>query len=74
VELISLSLPGTKKQEFMNMYEKAINEATKKVILQGLAETKNNKTKAAILLGFDRKTIYNKMKALGMIDTDASVK
>lgn len=39
------------------------DEATEKQrILNALQQTGNNKTKAALLLGVDRKTLYNKMK------------
>ena len=39
------------------------DEATeKKRILEALKQTGNNKSKAAILLGIDRKTLYNKLK------------
>ncbi|WP_455671855.1 sigma-54-dependent transcriptional regulator [Phocaeicola sp.] len=39
------------------------DEATeKKRILEALQQTGNNKSKAAILLGIDRKTLYNKLK------------
>lgn len=34
----------------------------KKQILNALRQTNNNKSKAAILLGIDRKTLYNKLK------------
>ena len=37
-------------------------EAEKKRIMNALQQTGNNKTKAALLLGIDRKTLYNKMK------------
>lgn len=37
-------------------------EAEKKRIINALQQTGNNKTKAALLLGVDRKTLYNKMK------------
>lgn len=36
--------------------------AEKKRILEALRQTGNNKSKAAILLGIDRKTLYNKLK------------
>ena len=32
------------------------------LILKALAESGNNKTRAAMLLGIDRKTLYNKLK------------
>lgn len=37
-------------------------EQEKKRILEALRQTNNNKSKAAILLGIDRKTLYNKLK------------
>ena len=37
-------------------------ETEKQRILDALQQTKNNKTKAAQLLGVDRKTLYNKLK------------
>ena len=37
-------------------------EVEKKQILDALRQTNNNKSKAAILLGIDRKTLYNKLK------------
>ncbi|EOS09222.1 MAG: sigma-54-dependent Fis family transcriptional regulator [Bacteroides sp.] len=36
--------------------------AEKKRILEALKQTGNNKSKAAVLLGIDRKTLYNKLK------------
>ena len=38
----------------------------KQRIIQALRQTGNNKTKAAALLGIDRKTLYNKMKLYKM--------
>ncbi len=32
------------------------------MITEALARTRNNRTRAARLLGIDRKTLYNKMK------------
>ena len=37
-------------------------DGEKQRILQALQQTKNNKTRAAQLLGIDRKTLYNKLK------------
>ncbi len=42
-----------------NLHDEA---AEKKRILEALKQTGNNKSKAAILLGIDRKTLYNKLK------------
>lgn len=38
----------------------------RQMITQALARTKNNRTRAARLLGIDRKTLYNKMKLYNM--------
>ena len=38
----------------------------KKRILDALKHTGNNKSKAAALLGIDRKTLYNKLKLYGV--------
>lgn len=37
-------------------------EREKEQILEALRHTNNNKSKAAMLLGIDRKTLYNKLK------------
>lgn len=42
-----------------NLYDET---AEKKRILEALQQTGNNKSKAAVLLGIDRKTLYNKLK------------
>ncbi|MEJ1729603.1 helix-turn-helix domain-containing protein, partial [Escherichia coli] len=34
----------------------------RQMIIEALARTRNNRTRAARLLGVDRKTLYNKMK------------
>lgn len=43
----------------LNLYDE---ETEKQRILRALQQTNNNKTKAALLLGVDRKTLYNKLK------------
>ena len=40
----------------------------KELILKALAACGNNRTKASQLLGIDRKTLYNKMKSMGISD------
>lgn len=42
--------------------------AETKAILQALKLTKNNRSRAAELLGIDRKTLYNKMNAYGLME------
>jgi two-component system response regulator HydG len=42
--------------------KKASNEAEYEIILEVLQQTRFNKSKAAEILGIDRKTLYNKMK------------
>lgn len=41
-------------------------EMEKEHILEALRQTRNNKSKAAQLLGIDRKTLYNKLKLYGI--------
>ena len=41
-------------------------EAEKQHIIEALRQTGNNKSRAAQLLGIDRKTLYNKLKAYGI--------
>lgn len=43
-------------------FEKAVIKASREVILEVLSECQGNRTLAAKELGFDRKTLYNKMK------------
>lgn len=43
-----------------------VEDAEKKAIVAALTKSKNNKTKTAVLLGVDRKTLYNKLNAYGI--------
>ena len=43
-------------------------EAEKRHIIEALRQTGNNKSRAAQLLGIDRKTLYNKLKLYGISD------
>ena len=66
VQLIALDMDGTLlSSDHQTVPQKnidAIRRAEKKRIMNALQQTGNNKTKAALLLGIDRKTLYNKMK------------
>ena len=44
-------------------------ETEKRHIIEALRQTGNNKSRAAQLLGIDRKTLYNKLKLYGINDT-----
>ena len=54
-------LHSIEEQEITNLSLKNEDDERQR-ILQALQQTKNNKTKAAQLLGIDRKTLYNKLK------------
>ena len=54
-----LQEPGMQAAHTFSLHDEA---AEKKRILDALKQTGNNKSKAAILLGIDRKTLYNKLK------------
>ena len=44
----------------------ATTEEERERIIEALQQTKYNKSKAAQLLGVDRKTLYNKIKQYGL--------
>jgi DNA-binding NtrC family response regulator len=49
-----------------------VEEAEKKLILRTLDHTKNNKTRAADILGISLKTLHNKLKEYGSQESSAS--
>jgi len=51
-----------------NNLKEASHKAEYDVIVNALKESGNNKSKAAKLLNIDRKTLYNKMKALNIMN------
>ena len=60
-----LDLPRT-EQSVPNLQPLYDKDDEKKRILDALKHTGNNKSKAAALLGIDRKTLYNKLKLYGV--------
>jgi len=49
-----------------------VEQAEKSLILVTLAHTKNNKTRAAEILGISLKTLFNKLKEYGAADASAA--
>ncbi|MFA5555901.1 MAG: sigma-54-dependent transcriptional regulator [Flavobacteriaceae bacterium] len=54
-----LETPPTQTEKSFSLYS---HQNEEQIIREALKETNNNKTKAAILLNIDRKTLYNKLK------------
>lgn len=54
-----LKEPTIEPEKKFSLYS---NRNEEKIIREALKETNNNKTKAALLLNIDRKTLYNKLK------------
>jgi DNA-binding NtrC family response regulator len=50
----------------MDSYESAVTSVNREIILDALARSKGRKAKAAELLKINRRTLYNRMKRLGM--------
>lgn len=48
--------------ETLSPFEKAVIKAEYDIIVEALKKVKFSKTKAAIHLGIDRKTLYNKIE------------
>ena len=49
-----------------NDYEKALESLNREIILDALSKSKGIKKKAADLLNIDRRTLYTRMKKLGL--------
>ena len=49
-----------------------VEEAEKGLILRTLAHTRNNKARAAEILGISQKTLHNKLKEYGVGGSDCS--
>ncbi len=62
---IAYATPQTQQQQPFNL-KSAAQDAEYEIIMQTLQKAKYNKSKAAELLGIDRKTLYNKLKKLGI--------
>jgi len=57
---------STKDETSIEPLSEVVERVERKAILNALQQTGNNKSKAAKLLGIERKTLYNKMDALSI--------
>ena len=64
VENVAAPSPGFSKPKL----KKAAMDAEHEMIMEALVKTNFNKSKAAEMLGIDRKTLYNKMKLMRLAD------
>jgi two-component system response regulator HydG len=65
-EICNLPLKGTVPQVAGQDAQTLKEQHERQMIAEALARTRNNRTRAARLLGIDRKTLYNKMKLYNM--------
>ncbi len=65
-EICNLPLKGTVPQVVGQDAHTLKEQHERQMIAEALARTRNNRTRAARLLGIDRKTLYNKMKLYDM--------
>ncbi len=63
---MTYATPHTLQQPLSFNLKSAAQDAEYEIIMQTLQQAKFNKSKAAELLGIDRKTLYNKLKKLGI--------
>jgi two-component system response regulator HydG len=68
-EFLNVTLSGNNSSSNENIFnlKTVVEQAESEAILRALKATNYNKTKCAELLGVDRKTLYNKMNAYGLI-------
>ncbi len=69
-EEITYHAENTENDHVKGSLKSAAEQAEKEKIVKVLTETGNNKSKAAKLLNIDRKTLYNKLKSYGILNTN----
>lgn len=69
-EFLSATLNNSQSKSNENIFDlkSVVEQAESEAILKALKATNFNKSKCAELLGVDRKTLYNKMNAYGLIN------
>lgn len=69
-EFLNATFNNTSKSSEQNIFnlKTVVEQAESEAILRALKATNFNKSKCAELLGVDRKTLYNKMNAYGLIN------
>lgn len=68
VEILQPVDPVSLNQSDSLQLKDVVEQAETRAILKALEVTNNNKSKCAELLGIDRKTLYNKMNAYGLLE------